>query len=119
MYLGNVAAFYIRLSDRNIRRIERQLRRRLQRAKQRAERERAEVLRRAYRGQEEEIEAIAAASDEGDEEEGKESVSTVASSADAGAGVHHAIPLHHAKRLAQRRKNEKKKIEGERWSERR
>mmetsp|Transcript_11428 Transcript_11428/g.27279 ORF Transcript_11428/g.27279 Transcript_11428/m.27279 type:complete len:879 (+) Transcript_11428:212-2848(+) len=108
MYLGNIAAFYIRLSDRNIRRIERQLRRRLHRAKQRAERERAEVLRRAYRGQEEEIEAIAAASDDGDEEEGKESVSTIASSADAGAGVHHVIPLHHAKRLAQRRNKDKK-----------
>jgi voltage-gated potassium channel len=58
MYLGNVAAFYIRLSDKNIRRIERNLRRRLQKAKEQAERERAEVLRRAYRGQEDEIEAV-------------------------------------------------------------
>jgi hypothetical protein len=106
MYLGNVAAFYIRLSDRNIRRIERQLRRRLQRAKEVAERERAEALRRAYRGQEEEIEAIAAASDDGDGEDGeKTSVSSGVSSADAGAGDHRSIPIHHAKRLAQRRTN--------------
>jgi Ion channel len=103
MYLGNVAAFYIRLSDRNIRRIERQLRWRLQRAKERAERERAEVLRRAYRGQEEQIEAMAAASDDGEDLAGKTSVSSGASSADAGAGVHHAIPLHHARRLARHR----------------
>lgn len=104
MYLGNVAAFYIRLSDKNIRRLERQLRRQLQKAKERAETERAEVLRRAYRGQEEEIEAIAAASDDGDDQQEQSTVSTSASSADAAAGVHHAIPIHHAKRLARRRK---------------
>ena len=59
MYLGGVAAFYIRLSNRNIRRIEHQMRRRLQRAKDRAEQERTEVLRRAYRGQEVQVEAAA------------------------------------------------------------
>ena len=59
LYLSNVAAFYIRLSDRNIRRIERNLRRRLQKAKEKAEEERAEILRRAYRGQEIEIEIAA------------------------------------------------------------
>jgi hypothetical protein len=57
MFLGNVAAFYIRLSDRNIHRIERHMRRRLERAKRLAELERAEVLKRAYRGQESMIEA--------------------------------------------------------------
>lgn len=51
LYLANVAAFYIRLSDRNVARIERVLRRRLQRAKERAEQERRAVLRRALRGQ--------------------------------------------------------------------
>jgi Ion channel len=51
LYLANVAAFYIRLSDRNVARIERILRRRLQRAKERAELERSAVLRRAMRGQ--------------------------------------------------------------------
>eukprot|EP00934_Nitzschia_sp_Nitz4_P001241 Nitzschia sp. Nitz4//scaffold15_size197535//101758//103941//NITZ4_001584-RA/size197535-augustus-gene-0.226-mRNA-1//-1//CDS//3329537733//1241//frame0 len=60
IYLGNVAAFYIRLSDRNIQRIERHMRRRLQRAKDRAELEKAEVLKRAYRGQEAEVAAAAA-----------------------------------------------------------
>ena len=52
LFLGNIAAFYIRLSDKNIQRIERQMRRRMQRAKDKAEKERAEVLRRALRGQE-------------------------------------------------------------------
>ena len=51
LFLGNVAAFYIRLSDKNIQRLERQMRRRMQRAKDEAEKERAEILRRAYRGQ--------------------------------------------------------------------
>lgn len=51
LFLGNVAAFYIRLSDQNIARIERHLRRRIQRAKERAEKEREEALRRAMRGQ--------------------------------------------------------------------
>ncbi len=58
LFLGSVASFYIRLSDRSIQRIERRMRRRLQQAKERAEQERAEVLKRAYRGQEIEIEAI-------------------------------------------------------------
>ncbi|KAL3939686.1 MAG: hypothetical protein SGBAC_005631 [Bacillariaceae sp.] len=58
LFLGSVASFYIRLSDRNIQRIEHRMRRRLQQAKERAEQERAEVLKRAYRGQEIEIEAI-------------------------------------------------------------
>jgi hypothetical protein len=59
MYLRSVAKFYIRLSDKNVRRIERNLRRRLLKAKEQSERERAEVLRRAYRGQEAEIEIVA------------------------------------------------------------
>lgn len=61
LFLGNIAAFYIRLSDKNIQRLERQMRRRMQRAKEQAEKERAEVLRRALRGQEQ-------ADDEGDRE---------------------------------------------------
>lgn len=52
LFLGNIAAFYIRLSDKNIQRIERHMRRRMKRAKEKAEKERAEVLRRALRGQE-------------------------------------------------------------------
>lgn len=51
LYLANVAAFYIRMSDRNVARIERILRRRMQRAKERAEHERRSILRRALRGQ--------------------------------------------------------------------
>eukprot|EP00980_Cylindrotheca_fusiformis_P006133 scaffold1319_cov126-Cylindrotheca_fusiformis.AAC.22 len=58
LFLGSVASFYIRLSDRNIERIERRMRRRLQQAKEKAELERAEVLKRAYRGQEIKIENI-------------------------------------------------------------
>jgi len=61
LYLGNIANFYIRLSNKNIRRIERRLRRRLEKAKEQAEKERAEVLQRAYRGQEAEIASVAAA----------------------------------------------------------
>mmetsp|Transcript_18981 Transcript_18981/g.44065 ORF Transcript_18981/g.44065 Transcript_18981/m.44065 type:complete len:811 (-) Transcript_18981:144-2576(-) len=68
IYLGNVATFYIRLSDRNIHRIERNLRRRFQRAKEKAEQERAEILRRAYRGQEIEIELAAGVADGGSDE---------------------------------------------------
>lgn len=52
MFLKNVATFYIRLSAKNINRIERHMRKRLVRAKERAEQERAEALKRAYRGQE-------------------------------------------------------------------
>jgi Ion channel len=51
LYLSNVAAFYIRLSDRNIARIEGVLRRRLRQAKEKAEQERRAVLQRAMRGQ--------------------------------------------------------------------
>ncbi len=40
LYLSNVASFYIRLSDRNIRRLEKQMRRRIKRAKQEADRSR-------------------------------------------------------------------------------
>jgi hypothetical protein len=58
LFLGKVASFYIRLSDRNIERIERRMRRRLQQAKDRAEVEKAEVLKRAYRGQQLEIKSI-------------------------------------------------------------
>jgi Ion channel len=52
LFLANVAAFYIRLSDKNIERIERHLRRRIARAKLDAEREKREARRRALRGQE-------------------------------------------------------------------
>jgi hypothetical protein len=52
MFLKNVATFYIRLSAKNINRIEKRMRKRLARAKERAEQERAEALKRAYRGQE-------------------------------------------------------------------
>jgi hypothetical protein len=51
LFLANVAAFYIRLSDKNIERIERHLRRRIQRAKEQAEKERESVFKRAMRGQ--------------------------------------------------------------------
>jgi Ion channel len=51
LYLGNVAAFYIRLSDRNIERIENVLRKRIQSMKDKAQLERRAVLRRALRGQ--------------------------------------------------------------------
>ena len=40
LYLSNVASFYIRLSDRNIRRLEKQMRRHIKRAKQEADRDR-------------------------------------------------------------------------------
>jgi hypothetical protein len=51
LYLANVAAFYIRLSDRNVARIERVLRDHLQTRKRRAAQERQAVLQRALRGQ--------------------------------------------------------------------
>jgi hypothetical protein len=52
LFLANVAAFYIRLSDRNIERMERRLRRQVARAKAEAERELDDARRRALRGQE-------------------------------------------------------------------
>mmetsp|Transcript_8953 Transcript_8953/g.20223 ORF Transcript_8953/g.20223 Transcript_8953/m.20223 type:complete len:637 (-) Transcript_8953:1508-3418(-) len=51
LYLGNIAAFYIRLSDRNIARIERHLRRRIDSIKALSEREREAARQRALRGQ--------------------------------------------------------------------
>lgn len=51
LFLTNVAAFYIRLSDKNIERIERQLRQRVRLAKEQARREREAAKRRALRGQ--------------------------------------------------------------------
>ena len=51
LYLSNVAAFYIRLSDKNIVRIEKQLRRRLRVLKRKLEQERQAARRRALRGQ--------------------------------------------------------------------
>lgn len=51
MYLAQVAAFYIRLSDRNVDRIERGLRLSLQREKEKVDQERQEALDRAMRGQ--------------------------------------------------------------------
>jgi hypothetical protein len=74
LYLTNVARFYIRLSDRNIQRLERHMRRRMQKAKQQAEKERAEALRRAYRGQDSGVDGGAEVSlgtpDEEDEPDG-------------------------------------------------
>lgn len=52
LYLTGVAAFYIRLSDQNILRIERQIRKRMEEAKKKKEEERRAVRRRALRGQE-------------------------------------------------------------------
>ena len=52
LYLGNIAAFYIRLSDRNIARIERTLRRKVDGLKQRSAIEREAARKRALRGQE-------------------------------------------------------------------
>jgi Ion channel len=94
MYLTNVASFYIRLSDRNTRRIERHMRRRLQRAKDRAELERAEVLRRAYRGQELELEVTAATL--GEPKEGVENLEYTNRTDFGPTG----IPIKHAQRLA-------------------
>lgn len=99
MYLGNVAAFYIRLSDKNVRRIERNLRRRLQKAKERAEQERAEVLRRAYRGQEEEIEFVAR---KRDRDEMQQQFPSFQGSSEHGNG----IPLSHAKCVVRRQKKQ-------------
>jgi hypothetical protein len=44
IYLGNVAAFYIRLSDQNIHRLERNMRRRIKHAKEAAEKERLSII---------------------------------------------------------------------------
>jgi hypothetical protein len=63
LYLTNVAAFYIRLSDRNIARIEKQLQRRLRTAKRTLEQERDAARRRALRGQESQL-----ASDDGSDD---------------------------------------------------
>lgn len=111
MYLSNVAAFYIRLSDRNIRRIERNLRRRLQRVKEKADLERAEVLRRAYRGQEDEIEAaLSAVPDTNVPDHEKQQTTTMLQNPDfdGGLSTHRStdIPLHHARSIAQRQKNQ-------------
>ena len=94
MFLGNVAAFYIRLSDRNIRRIERHMRRRLERAKRLAELERAEVLKRAYRGQESMIEA-ANTGESPDETSDRPT-----------------IPQHHAAKLKKKTSNEGHDVSG-------
>lgn len=51
LYLTNVAAFYIRLSDKNIVRIDQQLRRRVEIAKRRVQEERDAARQRALRGQ--------------------------------------------------------------------
>jgi Ion channel len=51
LYFTNVAAFYLRLSDKNIERIERNLRNEIERRKEFAEQERSRILERAMRGQ--------------------------------------------------------------------
>ena len=66
LFLAKVAAFYIRLSDKNIERIERHLRRQIFFMKERAERERQEARRRALRGQEHR-DAVEAGEDADDE----------------------------------------------------
>jgi len=64
LFLGNVAAFYIRLSDKNIRRIEKSLRQEIERRKENMKHDLEEARRRAFRGQEQtEIEL---GSDDGD-----------------------------------------------------
>jgi len=109
LYLGNVATFYIRLSDRNIRRIERNLRRRLQKAKEKAEEERAEILRRAYRGQEIEIE-IAAGSAEGGSDDGITAGLQRKGSMDSNSTAEEyqqaTIPKNHARSVMKRKKQE-------------
>lgn len=105
MYLSNVATFYIRLSDRNIRRIERNLRRRLQKAKEKAEEERAEILRRAYRGQEIEIEIAAGSADRGNVEDMRAIQRTGSTDSNASEEYKHAtIPKNHARSVMRRQK---------------
>eukprot|EP00531_Pseudo-nitzschia_arenysensis_P006508 CAMPEP_0116151970 /NCGR_PEP_ID=MMETSP0329-20121206/20394_1 /TAXON_ID=697910 /ORGANISM="Pseudo-nitzschia arenysensis, Strain B593" /LENGTH=819 /DNA_ID=CAMNT_0003648645 /DNA_START=217 /DNA_END=2677 /DNA_ORIENTATION=+ len=105
MYLSNVATFYIRLSDRNIRRIERNLRRRLQKAKEKAEEERAEILRRAYRGQEIEIEIAAGSADRGNVEDMRTIQRTGSTDSNASEEYKHAtIPKNHARSVMRRQK---------------
>jgi hypothetical protein len=82
LFLGSVASFYIRLSDRSIERIERRMRRRLQQAKERAELEKAEVLKRAYKGQEIEIEAITIRKNDKKSESAEEDIASPQKSAD-------------------------------------
>jgi hypothetical protein len=84
LFLANVAAFYIRLSDKNIERIERHLRRRIQRAKEQAEKERESVFKRAMRGQAYNASSIEMGSQEGNrsDEDGMEE------GADARPGSH-------------------------------
>jgi len=106
MYLANVAAFYIRLSDRNIRRIERHLRRRLQKAKEKAEEERAEILKRAYRGQEIEIE-IAAGGPDADKDKPLRSQRSESMDSNESEEFQHAtIPKSHATSVMKRKKRE-------------
>ena len=106
LYLGNIATFYIRLSDRNIRRIERQLRRRLQEAKEKAEEERAEVLQRAYRGQETEIQIVAEEERTGNNNNN----STIDNDSDGGgedsknSSATTGIPMNHARSVVRRQK---------------
>jgi hypothetical protein len=109
MYLSNVATFYIRLSDRNIRRIERHLRRRLQKAKEKAEEERAEILRRAYRGQEIEIEIAAGgaeASIDGNLRENIQRSGSVDSNDTPDEFQQATIPKNHARSVMKRKKKE-------------
>jgi len=115
MYLSNVATFYIRLSDRNIRRIERNLRRRLQKAKEKAEEERAEVLRRAYRGQETEIEIAAGGADGESGDDLHASVDLQRSSSHPGNRSYTSIeedfqqatiPMNHARSVLRRKKQD-------------
>lgn len=109
LYLGSVAAFYIRLSDRNIQRIEKQIRRRLQRAKDMAELEKADVLRRAYRGQEVQVQAAAANLKDRDTTNrtgfsGNDNMNKPSSASSINIGSI-GIPVSHAQSLARKLKN--------------
>jgi hypothetical protein len=109
MYLSNIATFYIRLSDRNIRRIERNLRRRLQKAKEKAEEERAQILQRAYRGQEVEIEIAAGGADGGtlDDVRGEMQRSgSIVSNGSAEEYQQATIPKSHARSVMKRQRQE-------------
>jgi len=107
IYLSNVATFYIRLSDRNIRRIERHLRRRLRKAKEKAEEERAKILRRVYRGQEVEIEFAAIKEDGGNgRSTDLQRSGSIGSSNDSIESKLATIPKNHA-RIVMKRKSKK------------
>lgn len=84
------------------------MRRRLQKAKEKAEMERAEILRRAYRGQEIEIEIAAGSSDGGISEDLRKIQRTGSTDSHDSAEelMHATIPKSHAKSVMKRQKQE-------------